>query len=362
MKLLKLSLITLGCAVLIGCKNQNNMQEGIENDTQVRNYSSIFIPLSTEPLYPKNNPYNEVKEQLGELLYWDPILSGDQNTSCASCHHPDFGWADGRALSIGSDGIGLGPARNGFEVTPIHSPTIMNVAFTGVTNNETTDNFISGGYFWDLRANTLEEQALGPIKNPIEMLGYNISEQEIMAEIVMRLQAIPVYVELFELAFSVNDAINSENIAKAIATFERKIISPNTRFDRFLSGDLTALSPQEIIGLNKFIDGGCARCHMGPMLSDNLLHAGEAIIGENVVRTPSLRNISYTAPYMHDGSRSRLIDAIAAYEDREDIEVSIGDGDFNDIEAFLKTLNTDKFYQGKPDTVPSGLTVGGSIY
>ena len=362
MNLLKLSLITLGCASLIGCENPDNMEAGIENDTQIRDYSSTFIPLPTKSLYPKNNPYNETKERLGELLYWDPILSGDQNVSCASCHHPDFGWADGRALSIGSDGIGLGPARYGFEVTPIHTPTIMNVTFTGVTNNETTDNFVSGGYFWDLRANTLEKQALGPIKNPVEMLGYNISEQEILAEIVIRLQAIPEYVELFELAFAVNDAINSENIAKAMATFERKIISPNTRFDSFLSGEQTALSQQEIIGLNKFIDGGCARCHMGPMLSDNLLHDGEAIIGDKVVRTPSLRNISYTAPYMHDGSRARLIDAIADYEDRDDIDVSIGDGDFNDIEAFLKTLNTDKFYQGKPDAVPSGLTVGGNIY
>ncbi|MCP4320726.1 MAG: cytochrome C peroxidase [Alteromonadales bacterium] len=358
MKLLKLSLITLGCAGLIGCENP----EGIESDAQVRDYSSTFTPLPTKSSYPKSNPYNETKERLGEFLYWDPILSGDQNVSCASCHHPDFAWADGRALSIGSDGIGLGPARYGFEVTPIHTPTIMNVAFTGVTNNEKTDNFVSGGYFWDLRANTLEDQALGPIKNPVEMLGYNISEQEIMAEIVMRLQAIPEYVELFERAFEVNDAINSENITKAIATFERKIISPYTRFDSFLSGEQTALSQQEIIGLNKFIDGGCARCHMGPMLSDNLLHDGEAIIGDKVVRTPSLRNISYTAPYMHDGSRTRLIDAIAAYEDREDIDTPIGEGDFSDIEDFLKTLNTDKFYQGKPDAVPSGLTVGGNIY
>lgn len=356
MKRLHFNLITLACVTLLGCENP----AGMGNDAQPRDYSSIFKPL-TSSLYPSNNPYNESKEQLGEFLFWDPILSGDQNTSCASCHHPDFGWADGRAFSIGSDGIGLGPARYGFEVTPIHSPTIMNVAFTGMTNDVTTDNFISGGYFWDLRANTLEEQALGPIKNPVEMLGYNISEQEVMAEIVTRLQAIPEYVELFEQAFTVSDAINSENIVKALATFERKITTPNTRFDRFLSGEQTIFTQQEIIGLNKFIDGGCSRCHMGPMLSDNLLHIGEAIIGEDVVRTPSLRNISYTAPYMHDGSRARLIDAIAAYENRGDIEVTIGEDDFGDIEAFLRTLNTDNFYKGIPTTVPSGLTVGGDI-
>jgi len=358
MKLLKLGLITLGCTGLIGCENP----EGIDNDTQIRDYSNTFTPLPANSLYPQNNPYNETKERLGELLYWDPILSGDQNVSCASCHHPDFGWADGRALSIGSDGIGLGPARYGLEVTPIHSPTIMNVAFTGITNSDIDNNFVSGGYFWDLRANTLEEQALGPIKNPVEMLGYNFNEQEIIAEIITRLQAIPEYVELFQQAFNETDAINNENIAKALANFERKIITPNSKFDSFLNGEQSIFTEQEIIGLNKFIDGGCSRCHFGPMLSDNLIHEGEAIIGEEVVRTPSLRNISFTAPYMHDGSRTSLIDAIAAYEDREDIDTPIGEGDFSDIEAFLKTLDTDVFYKGKPDLVPSGLTVGGNIY
>jgi cytochrome c peroxidase len=358
MKPLKLSLITLACISLIGCEDP----EGLDNDAQIRDYSGVFTTLPIMPVYPNNNPFNESKEQLGELLYWEPILSGDKNTSCASCHHPDFGWADGRAFSIGSDGIGLGPARYGFEITPIHSLTIRNVAFIGITKNDIASDFIAGDYFWDLRAKTLEEQALGPIKNPIEMLGYNINEQEIMATIVTRLQNIPAYVELFSLAFETVDAINSENIAKALATFERKIISPNARFDQFLLGDTTAFTPQEVIGLNKFIDAGCARCHLGPMLSDNLLHEGEAIIGEEVVRTPSLRNISYTAPYMHDGSRANLIEAIAAYENRGDIEVNIGDGDFADIEAFLKTLNSDKFYRGKPEVVLSGLSVGGDIY
>jgi cytochrome c peroxidase len=358
MKLLKLSLVALSCVSLLGCENPG----GIEGDAQIRDYSDTFTPLPVKSIYPRSNPYNITKERLGELLFWDPILSGDQNTSCASCHHPDFGWADGRALSIGSDGIGLGPTRYGFEVTPIHSPTIMNVAFSGVTNNEAIADFVSGGYFWDLRADSLEEQALGPIKNPVEMLGYNTSEQEIMAKIISRLQAIPEYVELFDTAFTSTNAISSENIAKAISTFERKIISPNTRFDQFLSGDILALSQEEIIGLNKFIDSGCARCHSGPMLSDNQLHEGEAIIGDEVVRTPSLRNISYTAPYMHDGSRLTLIDAIADYENRNDIEVNINEGDFTDIERFLKTLDTVNFYQEKPDIVPSGLTVGGDIY
>lgn len=124
---------------------------------------------------------------------------------------------------------GIWPNRQGSQVTPLHSPSILNVAFTGLTQGTNQDGFISGAYFWDLRAPTLEEQALGPIKNPTEMLGFNESEQNIMAEIVMRLQAIPEYVDLFEQAFDGPNVINENNIAKAIATFERKVISSNTR-------------------------------------------------------------------------------------------------------------------------------------
>ena len=365
MKPLSLSLIILCSAALMGCQNA----EGPASDPQIRDYLDTFTPLPSTPVYPQDNQYNQIKEQLGELLFWDPILSGNQNVSCASCHHPDFGWADGRALSVGSDGVGLGPDRFGSQITPLHSPSILNVAFTGLENQALDESFISGGYFWDLRAQTLEQQALGPIKNPIEMLGFAIDAEQAMPELINRLQSIPEYVTLFEQAFEHSDAINSaiastittENIAKALATFQRKIISPNTRFDEFLAGNQSVFTEREVIGLNKFIDGGCARCHGGPMLSDNLIHTGEAIINNHVVRTPTLRNISHTAPYMHDGSRSSLRAVLADYEDRGDIEVNIEDEDFADIIAFLATLNTDAFYKEKPSSVPSGLPVGGDI-
>ena len=334
---------------------------GSANDTVIRDYSDTFSALPTESVYPANNPYSESKEKLGEMLFWDPILSGEQNVACASCHHPDFGWADGRNFSIGSDGIGLGPNRYGFEVTPIHSPTVMNTAFTGIDEDGVNDDFSAGGYFWDLRAATLEQQALGPIKNPVEMRGYNISEQDIFPEIITRLKNVPEYVELFEQAYGEGDVVTMENLAKAIATFQRKIISPQTRFDQFMSGDQSVFTEQEIAGLNKFIDGGCSRCHSGHMLSDNLIHEGEAIIEGVVVRTPSLRNLSFTAPYMHDGSETTIEDAIDVYDDRGDIDVSIGGGDVNEIAAFLRTLNTTDFYKKIPSSVPSGLTVGGDI-
>ena len=113
MKVLKIGLIVLACVGVASCAG-----DGVPADPQVRDYSATFKPLPRESLYPADNPYNAEKERLGELLFWDPILSGDMNVSCASCHHPDFGWADGRDVSIGSDGIGLGPQRHGFEMTP----------------------------------------------------------------------------------------------------------------------------------------------------------------------------------------------------------------------------------------------------
>lgn len=336
--------------------------DGIPADPELRDYSALFSALPTKASYPADNPYNEYKDILGEFLFWDPILSGNQNIACASCHHPDLGWADGRPLSVGSDGLGLGSNRIGAQVTPFHSPTILNVAFTGLTLQSDPNEFVSGGYFWDLRADTLEKQALEPIKNPTEMLGFDISPQDIMNEIVLRLQAIPEYVVLFEAAFEEQDAINEENIAKAIANFERKIIGSNSLFDRFLNGDTEAFNENQIIGINKFIDGGCARCHSGPMLSDNTIHANEIVLGDEALRTPTMRNLSFTAPYMHDGSQASLIDAIAVYEERGDLQVTLDDSDFADIETFLLTLDADTFYREIPLYVPSGLTVGGDIH
>ena len=350
------AILAVIASLVIGCGG-----EGVPADPEIRDYSDIFTALPTAAVYPADNEFNIEKEQLGELLFWDPILSGDQNVACASCHHPDFGWADGRRFSVGSDGIGLGPNRDGSQITPVHSPTILNTAFTGIDKNGLTDDFVSGGFFWDLRADSLEEQASGPIKNPVEMLGYNVSQAFIFDEIIMRLQAIPEYVDRFEQAFDTDDAITEENILKAIATFERKIISPNTKFDTFLAGDTSVFTQQEVIGLNKFIDGGCSRCHSGPMLSDNLLRDDDIIVGDTAVRTPTLRGLNVTAPFMHDGSSRTLRDAIAVYEERGDIEVGIDDDDFGDLEVFLNTLSTRNFYSEIPDSVPSGLAVGGNI-
>ncbi|QUM75582.1 cytochrome-c peroxidase [Moritella sp. 24] len=369
-------LLPLIFAVFItGCEDANEL-----GSTPTQPYSDFFSALPNEPIYPANNPYSEDKEALGELLFFDPILSGEQDVACATCHHPDLGWADARPFSIGAGGVGLGPDRddqNRGNITPIHSPTIMNVAFTGLglETDMIGDDFVSGGYFWDLRADTLEQQAVGPIVNPIEMRGDALPEieddKEYLKAIVERLKDIPEYVDLFDAAFitldpvtfAPIDSVTTDNLAKALATFQRRVITSDTRFDDFIRGDTNALTNNEITGLNKFINGGCARCHSGPMLSDNLIHETQPIlIGLTAVRTPSLRNITKTAPYMHNGSSPSLRHAIAVYEDREDLQVNLEDEDFADIELFLRTLDTDNFYREIPESIPSSLTIAGEIH
>ncbi|MGF1739134.1 cytochrome-c peroxidase [Photobacterium satsumensis] len=339
--------------------------DGASGSAPSQPYTDFFSALPTETIHPAENPFNQQKFELGEALFWDPILSGDKNVACASCHHPAFGWADGRALSIGTDGKGLGPDRSGTQITPKHAPTIMNVAFTGLAAGENTDTFVANGYFWDLRVDTLEQQALEPVKNQIEMRGERFSEDQILPEVVSRLAKIPEYIDMFSYAFpdeiTSADDINEGHIAKALASFQREVFSPNSRFDEFIAGNESALSNQEITGLNKFINGGCARCHSGPLLADNQLRSDQIVTNFEAVRTPSLRNISKTAPYMHLGDVATLDGAVALYEDRGDLQVTMEDDDVGDISAFLRSLDNDGFYQEIPTRVPSGLPVGGDI-
>lgn len=332
-------------------------------DPELRDYSEFFAPLPA-PIYPADNAYNDAKAQLGEMLFWDPILSGNQDVACATCHHPDFGWADGRTTSVGVDGLGLGPDRIGDSQTPIHSPTIANVAFTGLTLESDHNSFVSGGYFWDLRADTLEEQALGPLQNPVEMLGNEIAEAEILDVIVERLKANNEYQLLFTQAFGddsndIDSIISADNLAKALATFQRTIVSANSRFDQFLAGNTEIFTTEEIKGLNAFIDNGCTDCHDGPMLSDNEIDEEKVVMKKlGPVRTPTLRNVSQTAPYMQDGSKTTLSDALMEYDDRDDLDV--GDSNLSAIKAFLMTLDGETS-NNIPESVPSGLPVGGNI-
>ena len=349
--------VLLSMVCLAGCE-----EGGAAGSAPAEPYTSFFTPIPEAAIFPPDNAFSEEKRQLGEFLFWDPVLSGRMNVACATCHHPEHGWADGRRFSIGVDGIGLGPGRTGLQETEFHSPSILNVAFTGLAATQPDPAFVSGGYFWDLRAATLEDQALEPIRSEVEMRSSDFLEEEIIPEIISRLLLIPEYQELFSAAFEDADPISEVNIARALATYQRTLITQPTRFDAFLAGDETALTPQEITGLNKFINGGCTDCHSGPMLADNLIDVTKPIqVDKPAVRTPTMRNVELTPPYMHDGSRDTLRQAIALYEDRNDLDVQLEEDDFGDIERFLRALTDNSFPRDVPDYVPSQLPVGGDI-
>ncbi len=342
---------------LAGCE-----EGGANGGAPSEPYTNFFTPLPATAVFPAENPYSDAKRDLGEFLFWDPILSGRMNVACASCHHPDHGWADGREFSVGIDGIGLGPGRTGVQVTDFHSPTVLNVAFTGIDATQPAPDFVAGGYFWDLRVQTLEEQAVEPIKNAVEMRSPDFLEDEIFPEIINRLSLIPEYEALFAAAFPEPDPITEDNIARAIATYQRTLITQPTRFDAFLAGDDAALTNAEITGLNKFINGGCADCHSGPMLADNLIDVDKPVQRNMpAVRTPTMRNVELTGPYFQDGSKGSLRSAIAHYEDRDDLDVNLEEDDFGDVERFLRTLTDPDFPRDIPASVPSNLPVGGDI-
>lgn len=354
----------------------------------IENPQEFINALPENPEYPANNPYSQEKEDLGRLLYWDPILSGTKDVACVSCHHPNLGYADGITLSQGVGGQGLGLNRSGGEKTRRNAPTVLNTAFNGINVNGVY-NPITAPMFWDNRAESLEEQALLPMLSKEEMRGNGITEAVIIDTLIQRLKAIPEYVSRFEQAFGNND-ITQNKILAAIATFERGLIANNSRFDQYMRGDLNALTDFEIQGMNSFIGVGCADCHSGPMFSDYELHT--IGVRDNVTppdagatnifdfRTPTLRNLNLTAPYMHNGLHTSLEEVMEFYEDVADgdddqrnVNVSqnqldeemqdlqLDDDQVEEIIAFLNTLNDDNFDKTIPQSVPSGLPVGGNI-
>jgi cytochrome c peroxidase len=270
----------------------------------------IKAPLGLPPVpIPADNPPTAETIELGRRLYYDPILSKDNTVSCASCHQPDFGFADPRQFSVGVNG-GTGDRQ---------APSVWNAAYY------TTQ-------FWDGRAATLEDQAVGPMANPIEMAHTIEDIEKILA-------ADAAYVAMFERAFGPGP-ITGQNAAKAIASFERTVLTGNSPFDRYMyGGDETALSEQAKLGLEVFRNkdkGNCAVCHTieedHALFSDSKFHnlgVGAATDGTfkdtgrfkvtnveaetGAFKTPTLRNIAQSAPYMHDGSLRTLKDVVDFY-------------------------------------------------
>ena len=248
--------------------------------------------------FPADNPYSETKRALGEKLFNDPRLSVNNAFSCASCHQAGKGYADGKPLGSGVPGRRL--AR--------HAPHLWNLAF-GRT------------FFWDGRARGLEDQVAFPIQNPDEMA-------QNPAALVAKLSAAPDYPQLFAEAFPQDASVSMENVARAISTFERTLVSPLSRFDRWVEGDDKALNASEVRGFRLFNGKAqCANCHAGWSFTDAGFYdiglpdedrgRGAVLrlpVAEHAFKAPGLRELRTSAPYMHDGSLATLADVIKHYE------------------------------------------------
>jgi len=359
-------------------------------------------PLRGQPLLsalpdtvpaPADNPTTPEKVALGRLLFWDPILSGNRDIACATCHEPEFGYAEERDLPIGTEGVGRGwtrhlPPGSTMPLVRRNSPSLLNVAFAGLTRTGEYDAALSP-LFWDVRTRGLEAQILEPITTLEEMRGADFTSETIQTEIVKRLAGNREYRTRFAEAFGSGRAITMTDVAKALAAFERTLVASNTPFDRYMRGDSTAMTPAQLAGLSRFQGAGCAACHNGPMFSDYKVHvlgvpdnaarpfADAGVRGTYGFRTASLRNLAYTAPYFHSGVFSTLDDVLTFYNSRGSgvtnhlvradqldplfLQVSIGWAR-EEILDFLTALNDDRFDRTVPDHVPSGLVPGGQTY
>lgn len=335
------------------------------------------------PVEPVNNRGEATRVELGYLLFYDPILSGDKTTSCASCHHPDYGMADGLKKGVGIAGRGYGAQRAGTgRELQRNTPSLFNVAYNPIL-------------FWDGRAGSLEEQALEPIFNEHEL------NQTSAAELIKRLRSIPKYREMFAKAFGFNSPqdgreITLQNIARAIAAFERKLNITETAYDHFVKGQDERLTTEQLRGMVVFFgQGQCAACHTPPHFHDGALSSigvpvspekgapldadpgfGAVIRrqdGFGMFKTPGLRNIARTAPYMHNGAFKTLEEVVEFYNDggglgrgldvySQDVQVvklDLTEQQKKDLVSFLKSLDDTAPLPIVPASVPSGLPVVG---
>lgn len=355
---------------------------------------SVLAALPLDVPTPEDNPTTKEKVALGKLLFFDPILSGNKDVACATCHHPEFGFSENLEISIGVNGKGLGSKRDFVKPNDIpfvkrNSQTVLNTAFNGLTNGQSADA-TNAPMFWDLRAKNLENQAFEPIMAFEEMRGHTYEKEAAIDKVLERLKNNSEYTTLFEKAFNTKNAINKANLGKAIAAYERTLIGNNSRFDQYMRGNKSVLSQNEIDGLKLFVKSGCSKCHNGPMFSDFKTHvigvadnekltaSDDGIDKTYAFRTPSLRNLRFTAPYMHSGKLKTLENVLEFYEDLSGRKIAnpnvkpeqldtltkqlnVNFRDISSIVDFLNTLNDANFDKTMPSKVPSGLKVGGNI-
>jgi cytochrome c peroxidase len=291
------------------------------------------------PPMPEDNRSTPARVELGKALFFDPRLSGNGAISCATCHNPSLGWSDGQKTSVGFGGVVLARA----------TPTITNSSYNTLL-------------MWDGRKKSLEEQALGPMEAADEMS----SDFPVLLE---RLRGIPGYVAMFDKAYP-GHGVNQATIAKALAAFERTVLTRDTAFDRWIAGDRKALTLAQWRGYQVFKEpgkGNCVACHMAPNFTDNGFHnigvkPGKAPdLGRFNIRqvaalkgafkTPSLRDVELTAPYFRDGSAATLSEVVEHYnrggDDKSNLSndikpLKLSDQEKSDLVAFMRSLT------GKP--------------
>ncbi len=261
--------------------------------------------------YPADNKPNAARVALGRALFFDPRLSGDGNMSCATCHNPSMGWSDGLPTARGVKSSVLGRA----------SPTVFNTAYNSIQ-------------MWDGRKKSLEDQAMGPMQANVEM---NMD----IGKLFQWLGTNEGYKAMFAKAYP-GEPINESTLSRAIASFERTVVSNNSPFDRWVRGEKTALTEQQVRGFKVFVGkGNCVACHSGPNFTDNGFHnLGLASFGnpepdlgryaqrpvnamKGAFKTPTVREVARTGPYFHDGSARTLMDVVEHYDRGGDVKTNL---------------------------------------
>ena len=291
--------------------------------------------------FPADNEPTSARVALGKMLFFDPRLSADGNMSCATCHNPLFGWSDGLPTARGFRGLAL----------PRATPTVVNTAFNGLQ-------------MWDGRKKNLEDHATGPMEAKVEM-------NTDFAQLFKWLRAHPEYRSAFEQAYP-GEPITKATVAKAIASFERTIISDASPFESWIRGDADALTAQQVRGFELFLSsdkGDCAVCHSAPNFTDDGFHNiglsswggespdigryAEKPIGllKGAFKTPTLRDVALTAPYFHDGSAATLMDVVDHYVAggvvQTNLSPNLGKADLTktekeDLVVFLEALTSER--------------------
>ena len=328
-------------------------------DSNTVNFQDIGV--LPELSFTEENPYSDAKRELGKLLFHDPRLSGSKQIACASCHDPDLGWTDGKRVAFGHD-------RSAGERNTL---SILNIGY-------------ASPFFWDGRAANLKEQATAALENPIEMN----HQMEIAVEDIKTIKG---YQEFFKKAFG-EEEVTKDKILDAIITFERTIVSRKSKFDKFIEGDSTQLDNAELRGLHLFrTKARCINCHNSPLFSDQQFHnVGLSYYGrkfedlgrynitqkpEDVGRfkTPSLRELTHTGPYMHNGLFPHLEGIINMYnagmptlkrsaeQEKDSLfpeksnllqELELTKKEQEDLEAFLESLSSIIHRERPPESLP----------